>query len=119
MDVIKGNSGNRIPKVKIILEDGTHVRTGPARESDFQSTKKDFIMPLVLLCIASVFGTLAWGGGEILNGLKNSVSNIQTSVVNIGEQQKQSDIKLWQAFTEFKKCENQSMVKCCKDTEIC
>ena len=75
--------------------------------------------PLAIFVMTVVFGIIGWGCIQILTDVKDSIVDVKSTVIINRNDANTSSQKLWSAFTEFRNCENQSMVNCCKNTTIC
>lgn len=116
----------RIGKVKVYNEHGILIREGDARDMDFQpkffgiftaseALRGVFAILSIVFCAGFVWSTV----NSKFDAINLSIMDLQGNFNSFKTDIKDSNNKLWSAFTDYKKCENQSMVKCCKDVTIC
>jgi len=98
-------------KVKVLDEHGNTIREGLPRNNDVLGNSNDFRNGLILLCIASIFGSIAWGGGQILTDVRENVIDIKTTQDKMWVFISKDDSKI--------NCMQNQMAKCCKDSNYC
>lgn len=91
---------------------------------EYRGQKWRRLTPLLLVIVGCILTALLAEIGFVaclyIQANASQTDSLAKALSNFESQNKLGQDKLWNAFTDFKKCENQSMADCgCKKLELC